>query len=127
MSGTLLQLIGLRGATTCPENSSDAIQKAVADLIDALVDRNDLSADRIISVTFSVTGDLNACFPAAVARSRSGWDRVALLDCQQMAVGGDLERCIRVLALAWLPEGQLPIHPYLEGARMLRPDRSSHN
>jgi chorismate mutase len=38
MSGTLLQLIGLRGATTCPENSSDAIQKAVADLIDALVD-----------------------------------------------------------------------------------------
>ncbi len=127
MSDTLLQLIGLRGATTCPENSSDAIQKAVADLIDALVDRNDLSADRIISVTFSVTGDLNACFPAAVARSRSGWDRVALLDCQQMAVGGDLERCIRVLALAWLPEGQLPIHPYLEGARMLRPDRSSHN
>ena len=74
MSGTLLQLIGLRGATTCPENSSDAIQKAVADLIDALVDRNDLSADRIISVTFSVTGDLNACFPAAVARQATrGW------------------------------------------------------
>mgnify|MGYP001177927925 FL=1 len=127
MSGTLLQLIGLRGATTCLENSSDAIQKAVADLIDALVDRNDLSADRIVSVTFSVTGDLNACFPAAVARSRRGWDRVALLDCQQMAVAGDLERCIRVLALAWLPEGQLPVHPYLEGARMLRPDRSGHN
>ena len=127
MNGTLLQLIGLRGATTCLENSSDAIQKAVADLIDALVDRNDLSADRIVSVTFSVTGDLNACFPAAVARSRRGWDRVALLDCQQMAVAGDLERCIRVLALAWLPEGQLPVHPYLEGARMLRPDRSGHN
>ena len=127
MSGPLLQLIGLRGATTCPENSSDAIQKAVADLIDALVDGNDLTADRIVSVTFSVTGDLNACFPAAVARSRQDWDRVALLDCQQMAVAGDLERCIRVLALAWLPEGQRPVHPYLEAARMLRPDRSGHN
>ena len=97
------------------------------ELIDALVDRNDLTAERIVSVTFSVTGDLNACFPAAVARSRRGWDRVALLDCQQMAVAGDLERCIRVLALVWMPEGQLPVHPYLEGARMLRPDRSGHN
>ena len=127
MSDALLQLIGLRGATTCPDNSSDAIQKAVAELIDALVDGNNLTAERIVSVTFSVTGDLNACFPAAVARSRRGWDRVALLDCQQMAVAGDLERCIRVLALVWMPGGQMPIHPYLEGARMLRPDRSGHN
>ena len=62
MSDTLLQLIGLRGATTCPDNSSDAIHKAVAELIDALVDHNELTAERIVSVTFSVTGDLNACF-----------------------------------------------------------------
>ena len=56
MSDSLLQLIGLRGATTCPDNSSDAIQKAVAELIDALVDGNNLTAERIVSVTFSVTG-----------------------------------------------------------------------
>ena len=82
--------------------------------MDALVDRNGLSPDRIVSVTFSVTADLDACFPAAEARQRNGWDGVALLDCQQMAVQGDLPRCIRVLAHAWLPEGSTPKHPYLE-------------
>ena len=73
MSDSLLQLIGLRGATTCPDNSSGAIQQAVAELIDALVDGNDLIAERIVSVTFSVTRDLNACFPAAVVEAGTGW------------------------------------------------------
>ena len=31
--------------------------------MDALVDRNGLSPERIVSVTFSVTADLDACFP----------------------------------------------------------------
>ena len=122
-----LRLFGLRWATTCSANTSEAIRSSVRDLMDALVDRNGLSPDRIVSVTFSVTADLDACFPAAEARQRNGWDGVALLDCQQMAVQGDLPRCIRVLAHAWLPEGSTPKHPYLEGASKLRPDRSGHN
>lgn len=127
MTKTELRLRGLRGATTCRDNSVSAIETAVADLMDALVDRNDLQADRIVSLTFSVTADLDACFPAAVARQREGWDGVALLDCQQMAVVGDLSRCIRVLAHVWMPADREPSHPYLEGARRLRPDRLSHN
>ena len=95
--------------------------------MDALVNRNGLTPDRIVSLTFSVTTDLDACFPAAIARRREGWDGVALLDCQQMAVQGDLKRCIRVLAHAWLPSDQDAQHPYLEAASRLRPDRSSHN
>ena len=122
-----LRLIGIRGATTCSANSCEAIRSSVRELMDALVTRNDLGPEQIISVTFSVTADLNACFPAAEARQRSGWDGVALLDCQQMAVQGDLPRCIRVLAHAWLPEGSVPHHPYLGEASRLRPDRSGHN
>ena len=61
------------------------------------------------------------------ARRRPGWDTVALLDCQQMAVDGDLPRCIRLLAHVWLPADRDPAHPYLEDARHLRPDRLSHN
>ena len=76
--------------------------------MDALVDRNGLTPDQLVSVTFSVTTDLDACFPAAVARRRPGWDTVALLDCQQMAVQGDLPRCIRVLAHAWIPQDRQP-------------------
>jgi chorismate mutase len=49
---------------------------------------------------------------------------VALLDCQQMAVQGDLQRCIRLLAHAWLEAEQIPVHPYLREASRLRPDRA---
>ena len=127
MTDSPLRLGGLRGATTCHENSINAIESAVRGLINALVDRNGLTPDRIVSLTFSVTTDLDACFPAAIARRRDGWEGVALLDCQQMAVQGDLERCIRVLAHAWLPIDHDAQHPYLEAASRLRPDRSSHN
>ena len=102
-------------------------ENAVASLIDALMEHNGLNPDQIVSLTFSVTADLDACFPAAVARRRQGWDAVALLDCQQMAVSGDLPRCIRLLAHVWMPAAREPAHPYLEEARLLRPDRLSHN
>ena len=104
-------LRGLRGATTSAENSPHAISEAVAELVDALMDQNALDPDQLVSVTFSVTADLDASFPAATARHRSGWEEVALLDVQQMAVQGDLARCIRLLAHAWLPADQQLHHP----------------
>ena len=113
-------LRALRGATTATANSREAIQEAVDELLNALVERNNLKGDQILSLTFSVTADLDACFPAAIARHRPGWDGVALLDCQQMAVAGDLERCIRLLAHVWLE--QPARHAYLREAARLRPD-----
>ena len=121
MTGTS-QLRALRGATTASANSAEAISEAVAELLDALVARNNLQGAQVLSVTFSVTADLNAIFPAAIARRRDGWDGVALLDCQQMAVAGDLPRCIRLLAHAWLESGQPVRHAYLRDAARLRPD-----
>ncbi|MEB3255815.1 MAG: chorismate mutase [Synechococcaceae cyanobacterium] len=123
MSGSL-QLRALRGATTASANTAEAIGEAVAELIEALVRHNGLEGERVLSVTFSVTADLNACFPAAIARRRAGWEAVALLDCQQMTVAGDLPRCIRLLAHAWLDVQQPVVHPYLRGAAALRPDRA---
>nr|YP_002049357.1 chorismate mutase [Paulinella chromatophora]ACB43147.1 chorismate mutase [Paulinella chromatophora] len=120
-----LELRALRGATTSEANTSAAIIESVEELLQSLIENNELKGDQVISVTFSVTSDLNACFPAAIARRWAGWDGVALLDCQHMAVVGDLPRCIRLLAHVWLePERQL-CHPYLRAAIQLRPDRSS--
>jgi chorismate mutase len=116
------QLRALRGATTATANSIEAISEAVAELLDALVERNSLEGNMLLSVTFSVTADLDACFPAAIARRRPGWDGVALLDCQQMAVDGDLPRCIRLLAHAWLASERPVRHAYLREATRLRPD-----
>ncbi|MFZ9945821.1 MAG: chorismate mutase [Vulcanococcus sp.] len=116
------QLRALRGATTASANTSEAISEAVGELIDALVERNKLEGSQVLSVTFSVTADLNAIFPAAIARRRHGWDGVALLDCQQMAVAGDLPHCIRLLAHVWLEADQPVRHAYLRDAARLRPD-----
>ena len=114
----------IRGATTCMDNTKISIEKAVYELVTETVNRNELDSTKIISVIFSVTKDLDACFPAAIARKQNGWEKVALLDCQQMYVESDLPYCIRILALAKLPDDQSPQHTYLGNAISLRPDRS---
>jgi len=116
-------LCALRGATTSEHNSVDSITLAVEELLSELISRNNLIPDQIISITFSVTSDLDACFPASIARKKTGWENIALLDCQQMFVKGDLSKCIRLLACVSLPNEQSPQNPYLNNARNLRPDR----
>ncbi|MBF2026183.1 MAG: chorismate mutase [Oscillatoriales cyanobacterium C42_A2020_001] len=113
----------IRGATTVPENSVQAIREAVNELLDELEFHNQLDMDEIVSVTFSVTRDLDAIFPAAIARERAHWSNVPLLDVQQMYVEGSLERCIRFLIHFNTPNPNVEIHhPYLRHARNLRPD-----
>ena len=116
-------LCALRGATTSEYNSIESITSAVEELLSELVSRNNLIPDQIISVTFSVTKDLDACFPASIARRKTGWEKIALLDCQQMFVKDDLSKCIRLLAYVSLPNEQMPQNPYLGEAKNLRPDR----
>nr|WP_202895396.1 chorismate mutase [Iningainema tapete] len=114
----------VRGATTVPENTVEAIEEAVTELLDELEKRNQLHPTDMISVTFTVTKDLDAVFPAAIARQRPFWDNVALLDVQQMHVEGSLERCIRFLVHVYLPASTPIHHIYLRQAKNLRPDWS---
>jgi chorismate mutase len=113
----------IRGATTVSVNSKEAMAEAVNELLDALEKLNQLDPNDIISAMFSVTRDLDAVFPAAIARQRPGWDRVPLLDVQQMHVEGSLERCIRFLIHVNTTSPEIH-HPYLRNARDLRPDWS---
>ena len=113
----------IRGATTVPENTIEAITSAVSELLDAIEACNNLAPNMIISVTFSVTQDLDAIFPAAIARQRPQWDSVAMLDVQHMHVEGSLSRCIRLMIHAQLPRLEQKInHVYLREAEKLRPD-----
>lgn len=114
---------GLRGATTVSENSREAIAEAVIELMEIIETQNQLDTDEIVSVTFSVTSDIDAIFPAAIARRRPGWEDVPLLDVQHMKVENSLSRCIRVLIHlnTPLPKAQLR-HVYLGDAAKLRPD-----
>lgn len=119
---------GIRGATTVLENTKDAISEAVTELLDAIENRNELNAEDIVSVTFTATQDLDAVFPAAIARQRPHWQNVPLLDVQQMYVKNSLKRCIRVLIHVNTPKPQDEIfHLYLRDACHLRPDWSLAN
>ncbi|MBD2360965.1 chorismate mutase [Anabaena minutissima FACHB-250] len=114
----------IRGATTVSDNTVEAMRGAVTELLDELERRNQVQPQDMISVTFSVTRDLDAIFPAAIARPRPGWDNVAMLDVQQMHVEGSLQRCIRFLIHAYIPTTTPIHHIYLREAKKLRPDWS---
>ena len=113
----------IRGATTSNGNTLKEIESSVIELIDELILRNDLDTNNILSITFTVTKDLDACFPASIARKNFRLDSVAFLDCQQMYVPNDISYCIRLMALVILPSGYTINHPYLRGASNLRTDR----
>tara|TARA_B000000532_G_scaffold199395_1_gene165839 strand:- start:165 stop:536 length:372 start_codon:yes stop_codon:yes gene_type:complete len=113
----------IRGATTASGNSVREIEDAVVELINELISRNNLTESNLLSITFTATKDLNACFPASVARRCNGLDAVAFLDCQQMYVSSDINFCIRIMAQVLLPPNNPISHPYLRGASKLRADR----
>ena len=117
------QVRGIRGATTVTENTATAMTDAVHELLSEIEAHNLFQPQDIVCVFFTVTTDLNAIFPAAAARKRPGWDRVPLMDLQQMYVEGSLERCIRVLIQVntTVPQSAI-VHRYLQQAKALRPD-----
>jgi len=113
----------IRGATTVTANTIEAIREAVTELLEAIEIHNSLDPDDIVSIIFTATQDLDAIFPAAIARERPHWQNVPLLDVQQMHVAGSLEKCIRVILHVNTPKLQSEMqHVYLQGAKNLRPD-----
>ncbi len=113
----------IRGATTASGNSFEDIEDAVVELINELISRNKLIKNNVLSIIFTSTKDLDACFPASIARKCNELDTVAFLDCQQMHVSNDIDFCIRIMAQVLVPKDFHVKHPYLRGASKLRPDR----
>ena len=123
ITATRWRVRAIRGATTVTENTHEGIIEAVTELMETIEIHNRLDTEEIVSVIFSVTSDIDAIFPAAIARHRQGWNDVPLLDVQQMKVEDSLQKCIRVLIHinTPLPKSQLR-HVYLQQAAKLRPD-----
>lgn len=113
---------GVRGATTVERNEREEILTATRQLVALMIHHNGIAKEDVASVTFTVTRDLDAEFPALAAR-QLGWLDVPLLCGYEINVPGSLDRCIRVLML-WnteTPQGEIT-HVYERKAERLRPD-----
>ena len=122
-SGPVWRLRGIRGATTVDVNSRSAILDATDELLGEMIARNAVDADEVASVWFTTTPDLNAEFPAVVAREKYQWTHAALMCAHEMPVPGALPACLRILLHVNTQRRQDEIaHVYLRGARVLRTD-----
>jgi chorismate mutase len=119
---TSRQVRAVRGATSVGADDRAEIVAATAELLQAVLARNDATPDDVVSVIFTATPDLTAAFPAAAAR-KVGMDDVPLLCASEIAVEGALPRCIRVMMhlTTERPREELQ-HVYLGAARELRAD-----
>src|ERR671928_1501783 len=116
-----MRLYALRGAATVHADERDAILEATTELMQALLERNGLRADDLVSCIFTLTPDLHAEFPAVAAREM-GLSSVPLMCAQELAVEGAMPRVIRVLVHCYLADGRDAQHVYLGEARRLRLD-----
>jgi chorismate mutase len=116
------RLFALRGATRCLNEEAD-MRKQVTGLYDELLRINRLTEEDLVSVIFSVTGDLDAANPASALRREGRAAEAALFVTQEARVSGGLERTVRLLIHCYLEKGLRPSHVYRNGAEVLRPDR----
>ncbi|MDR0496980.1 MAG: chorismate mutase [Treponema sp.] len=113
------RLFALRGAVQC-FNDMDDIQKQTISMYDELLSMNKLEEKDIVSIMFSVTGDLDAINPATALRKRGRAGSAALFVTQEAMFPGSLDRVIRVLIHCYLDASQTPFHVYRNGAEALR-------
>ena len=112
----------VRGATTVEADEPSLVRAATRELLEAIVERNGIAADDLISAFFTVTADLTSEFPAIAAREL-GWTDVPLLCALEIPVRDALPRCIRVLLHVASDRSRTNIaHVYLGPAVALRPD-----
>jgi chorismate mutase len=119
MSEVILRAV--RGANSIAEDTPEAIREGTCEMLGALLERNGLGPDDMVSLLFTLTPDLRAEFPAVAAR-RMGLSAVPLLCAAEIDVPGALPRCVRVLAHCHMPAGREVQHVYMGEARTLRPD-----
>ncbi len=112
----------IRGATQVDVDERGEVLTASAELVAAVLRRNELAVDDVISILFTATPDLTSEFPAYAAR-QLGLTDVPLLCASEIAVPGAMPRVLRLLAHVDTDRSRSEIrHVYLRGAAALRTD-----
>jgi chorismate mutase len=112
----------VRGATQLEVDEREHLLERTSELVQAVLDRNELTQEHLISVIFTATPDLVSDFPAYAARL-IGITDVPLLCAREIDAAGAMPRVVRLLAHieTGVSRGEIQ-HVYLHGARALRTD-----
>jgi chorismate mutase len=116
-----MRLFALRGAISVNRNDAQDILDATTELMQAIMERNALKPENVVSCIFTATNDLNAEFPAVAARA-VGFEGVPLLCAREIAVPRSMPSVIRVLIHYHAEESHESRHVYLGEAGALRAD-----
>lgn len=112
----------MRGATQLDADDADHLLERTGELMLAVLKRNDLTADDVVSIFLTATPDLRSAFPAAAVRA-IGITDVPMMCAQEIDVSGAMPRVVRLMAHV---ESELPRHQirhvYLHGTTVLRDD-----
>src|SRR5215203_2970867 len=116
------RLVALRGATTVEADIPAAVMSRTKELLSALLERNGVDHDQLVSIIFTSTKDLRSACPALAAREL-GLGDVPLLCAGELDVLGGNPNTIRVLVHCYstVPRASLR-HVYLHAAKNLRDD-----
>jgi chorismate mutase len=116
------RLVALRGATTVDVDTREALGERSAELLTALLERNGVGHDDLVSIIFTATEDLTSDFPAAAARA-IGLGDVPLLCARELSVQGGNPATVRVLVHCYSTRPRANLrHVYLHRAKHLRDD-----
>jgi chorismate mutase len=116
------RLVALRGATSVDADARDGVMDRTAELLAALLDRNGVAHDDLVSIVFTATDDLVSEFPAAAARA-IGLGDVPLLCARELGITHGNPRTIRVLVHCYSTRSRTTLrHVYLHQASHLRDD-----
>lgn len=117
-----MALRAIRGAVQVSADDRAEILAAVAELVHAVLERNGLDPDDLVSIVFTATPDLVAEFPAYAAR-QAGITDVPMICATEIAVPGSMPRVLRLLAHVETDRARHELrHVYLRGAAALRTD-----
>ncbi len=112
----------VRGAIQIEQDDREELLDATTELLTAVLERNGIVADDLISVVFTATPDLRSEFPAYAAR-KMGITDVPLLCASEIDVPGAMPRVLRLLAHVETDRSRSDLrHVYLRGAAALRTD-----
>jgi len=120
--GGAVAVRAVRGAIQVSADERDQVLSATTELLEAVLERNHLEHEDLISVLFTATPDLRSEFPAYAAR-QMGITDVPLLCAAEIDVPGAMPRVLRLLAHVETSLGRGDVkHVYLRGAALLRTD-----